>query len=325
MKRIISGIVLIISILLLIFMNVKTEHHVDPDRPIISKTAQKDIPFHDNIIIDQNELQLKNEVIQYKVIFHKNDTINVTAFLMLQQTEKDFEPQACLLMLTNGTENIFENSNISFLFYIPSALLFDMTVFGYRIALGGKLFFRFLNHTRIRIGVTKHLSNIVRVKNGDIWYLTIAEFNCKPGKKITVTFKSLSSSSSIELIQMERHMDIGLDSALDNDFEGRYIGCKLPFLPFGFSIADNLHKEIVTSRGSIVYFSSMGHLKGKIKVEAPNNNTYINDNNKIAIFSYLGNWTGNWNFFASGIGFPWKHNVILFYADVNPYVKNENR
>jgi hypothetical protein len=318
------GILIIIVVPLLFLINTNTIHQDAPASTISSDIEKEDGLYSNHIIVDQKELRLNHEVIQYKVIFHENDTINVSASLMLQQSGQDFRPRACLLILTDGTASIFEESNVSLLFYIPSAILFDTTIFGHRIAFGGRLLFRLLNHTRFRIGVARQLYKDAQVKKDDVWYCTMAEFNSKPGEKLNITFTSLSSSSSMELVQLDRHSNMGFFSALDNNFDGRYIGFKLPFLPFGFSVANNLHKEIVTSRGSVVYFCSAGHAKGRIKVEAPNNKTYLNLNDEIALFTYCGTWTGSWNFYASGIGFPWKHIVMLFYADVNPHIKLRN-
>jgi hypothetical protein len=305
---------------MIFFISTNIGQHRVPVPASLSEPSQEDIRSTSHIIIDQKEIQLNHEVIQYKIIFHKNDTINVSVLLMIQQSGIDFAPTACLLILTNGTSSIFKNSNVSFLFYVPSALLLDVTILGHRVAIGGRLFFKLLNHTRYRIGIARELHNDVSVKNGEVWYLTMAEFNSKPGEKLIATFTSLSSSASMELVQVDRHSDIGFYSALDNDFEGRYIGFKLPFLPFGFSIANNLQKQVITSRGSVIYFCSVGHLKGRIRVEAPHNKTYLNVNNGMALFTYCGNWTGKWNFSASGVGFPWKHNVMLFSADVNPHI-----
>jgi hypothetical protein len=323
-KITVSGIVVIVVIPLLFFINTNTDHNITPLIENNSENEPEDNHYQSLISIDQNELRLNHEVIQYKVIFHENDTINVSASLVLQQLGKDFEPQACLLILTNGTASVFKKSNVSFLFYVPSPILFDVTIFGHRIAFGGRLFFKLLNHTRYRIGINRELYDDVQVKKGDAWFLTIANFNSKPGEKLTVDFTSLSSSKSMELVQIDRHTNIDFYSALDNDFEGRYMGFKIPFLPFGFSVANNLYKEVITSRGSVVYFCSAGHAKGRIKVAAPNSKVYLNANNKMASFTYCGNLTGSWNFSASGFGFPWKHMVVLFYADVDPRIKMRN-
>jgi hypothetical protein len=289
-----------------------------------SDGAHDTMQYVDYLKIDQKNLSLDHEVIQFKIIFHENDTINVTTMMILQQTGKDFEPRACLLILTNGSSSIFDEEQVSLLYDVPFGLLFDATILGHRIAIGGRLFHKLLTFTRLRIGTSRQLYKNAEVKNGDVWYLTLAEFNSKPEEELKIVFRSLTSSPSMELVQGDRHTDIGFYSALDSDFEGRYMGFKLPFLPFGFSVAKNLHKEMVTSRGSVVYFCSVGHARGRIEVEAPNNKTYVSVNDGIIIFSYAGNLTGTWNFSASGVGFPWKHMVVLFYADVDPHLQLRN-
>ncbi len=323
-KTVAIGLLVILVVPVIFFISPNTKHHTASTSANVSEIDPKDENFSTSISFDQRELQLDHEVVQFKIIFHENDSINISSFIKIEQSGRGLEPQACLLILTNGSTSIFEKTNVTFLYYVPSAILFDVTIFGHRIAFGGQLFYKLLNRTRFRIGIMNEQHKEVNVKNSEAWYLTIAEFNRKPGTVLTIKIRSLSSSPIIELIQTERHSNIGFFSALDNDFEGRYIGLRLPLLPFGFSIANNLHKEVTTSLGSVIYFCSVGHAKGRIKVEAPHNRTYLNLNNRIALFSYYGDWNGTWNFFASGVGFPWKHYVILFYADINPHLKLRN-
>jgi hypothetical protein len=324
-KIVTLGLLLMLVIPVIFFINPSTEHHIVSTSATVFGTGPKDENHSTSITVDQKDLQLDQEVVQFKIIFYKDDRINVSCFLKIQQSGIDLEPQACLLILTNGTETLFRKTNVSLLLNIPSAILFDTTIFGHRIAFGGRVFYKLLNLTRFRVGAAMGQYNDVHVQKGDVWYLTMAEANRKPGGILTITVRSLSSSPSIELVQIDRHSNIGFYSALDNDFEGRYMGFKLPILPFGFSVANNLHKEVVTSRGSVIYFCSVGHAKGRMKVEAPNNKTYLNLNNKLALFTYCGNLKGTWNFYTSGVGFPWKHNVMLFYADVDPHLQLRNR
>jgi hypothetical protein len=319
-KIYVCGLLLMLVIPVLFFVQTYTQHPIASLFANFPDDESNITSYSDHIIVDQAQIQLNHEVIQYKIIFHQNDTINVSTFLALQQFGRDYDPQACLLILANGTTSIFRKSNVSFLFYVPSAILFDATLFGHRITFGGRLFFKLLNHTRYRIGISRYLSNDAEVKKGDVWYLTMAVFHSKPGEQMKLALTSLSSSPSMELIQLNRHTNIGFYSSLDNDFEGRYMGVKLPFLPFGFSVANNLHTEVLTTKGSFLYFCSVGHAKGRMKVHTPDNKTYLNVNNKISLFFYYGNLTGRWEFSASGIGFPWKHLVMLFYADIDPYI-----
>jgi len=285
MKVTALALLVILMIPLIFFLNNSTDQHRAPTSMTLAGIDHENDNTTSHLVIDQKDLQLNHEVIQYKIVFHENDTINVSARLLIQQSGNDVEPKACLLICTNGTSSVFEKSNVSFLFYVPSALLLDVTMFRHRISIGGSIFYRLLNLTRFRIGVAEESSNDVTVKNGDVWYLTLAELNNKPGEQLMFTCVSLSSTASMEIIPLERHADLGFYSALDNDFEGRYLGFKLPFLPFGFSIANNLHKEVSTLRGSVVYFCSVGHLRGRIRVETPDNRTYLNENNGMALFT----------------------------------------
>jgi len=314
-------VIVILFVPVLFFLRMDERHSFTTVSGDVSEDEQE--PHHGSyqVVIDQKQLQLHHEVVQYQVVFHENDTINVSAVMALQQLGTDLTPQASLFILSNGTASIVEKSTVSFLFHVPSALFFDATVLRHRFAFGGRFFFKLLNLTRFRIGASLAKYEEVPVKKGDIWFLTIAVFASKPGEVLTIVFRSLSSSLSMELVETERHTNIGFYSALDSDFEGRYVGFKLPLLPFGFSRADDLCKEVTTSKGSLLYFCSVGHVKGRLKVEAPNQKFYLNTNDNMAVFSYCGNLTGRWNFSASGFGFPWKHLVFLFYVDVDPHIR----
>jgi len=314
------SLALIVIISAIFYFNMNKEHNITPASATPSVIQQARTNYSSTITLDEKDLRLDHEVIQFTVLFHENDIINVTTLQMILRLGKDVEPQANMLILTNGSRSVFHKSNVSFLYYVPSALLFDATILGHRIAIGGRLFFNLLNLTRFRVGVAQALSSEISVKKGDVWYLTMSVVNPKPGEELRVVLRSLSMALSMELNQTVRSPDVGFYSALDNDFNGRYFGVKLPLLPFGFSFADNLQKKILTVRGSVVYFCSVGHRNGRMKIEAPNNKTYLNENGGLSVFSYCGNWAGTWNFTASGLGFPWKHNVMLFYADINPYL-----
>jgi hypothetical protein len=307
--------------LIVSFSNTKTSESLTPSSVNNSDITNTALQYSDNIIIDQKDIQLNHEVIQYKIIFHDNDTINVSALMIVQQTGKDFEPRTCMLILTNGSVSIFNNKSVWMVSDIPAGLIIDITMFGHRIAAGGRLFHKLLNYTRLRIGSSQQLFKNANVKNGDVWYLTLANLNRKPEEALKISFRSVSSSLSMELVQLDRHSNMGFYSSLDNDFEGRYTGVKFPFLPYGFSIANNLHTEVVTTKGSILSFCSVGHTKGRMEINTPYNKTYVSTERRMLLFNYAGNQTGKWYFSASGIGFPWKHLVWLFYIDVDPYMK----
>lgn len=124
----------------------------------------------------------------------------------------------------------------------------------------------------------------------------------------------------MEITQIDRHNNMGFYTSINNDFDGKYFGFKfIPYLPFGLSIAKNLQKEITTTNGSIIYFNSAFHRKGQISIETQGETATNNKKNSASII-YCGNQTGTFKFSASGVGFPWKHFVTLFYVDINPHI-----
>lgn len=256
--------------------------------PILDKT-------HDSYIeLDQSDLKLDHEVVQYRILFHENDTIKVNAHLGYRVI--DTETVAYLLYLSNGIDTLIE----------PLIMLHE--------PVGGKLRYKILN-----VGKDKDLSATKSVENGDVWYLTIGVYNSKK-EEITVSFES--ELNSMELIELDKHSKIEYFSVWNRkDFSGFYFGVKLFILPFGFSIARNIEKSITLNDGAIIWFMSIGHLIGNIKVNTPYGN-YNDNRNPFAEYRYAGNQTGTWTFKASGIGFPFKHAIILFYADINPHIQN---
>lgn len=282
---------------------------------------QKPLATHyvNNIYLDQEQLNLNNEVIQYQIIFHRNDTINISLQMILQQTGIDFQPMCSFLMLTDGNKSVFKNTTMFFLYDIPTGSIIDANILGKRISIGGKLFNRILSKTRFHIGSACYYTEDIKVKNNTVWFLTIAQLDNTHKEILATSIKS--NYEGMEIIQTERTNDMGFYTCVNNDFDGKYFGFKfLPYLPFGFSIAKNLQKEITTTKGSIIYFSSIGHRKGQISIEIQNE-TFTNTNKRSATFIYCGNQTGTWKFSASGIGFPWKHFVTLFYIDIDPHMK----
>ncbi len=267
--------------------------------------------YESSIEIHQSHLCLDHEVIQYKFLFHDNATVTVDA--RVAYIIRDLKPVAYLFYLTDGEKRL---TNFSYCTHVPTGTILDITTRRNHFKIGGRLLYRLIN-----IGRDVPIDKTFSVASGDEWYLTIGVY--RSIKEEEIFFKLKSNKPCIEIIPLERHDKIGYFSSWNNDFSGTYIGFKLPFLPFGFSFADSLEKEITTTRGTIVSFLSVAHLKGKIVVRLPEGSFYSNSDRWSAGFSYEGNNTGTWAFKASGIGFPWKHIVMLFYADVNPHIQSE--
>ena len=263
--------------------------------------------------ISQRDLCLNHEVVQYKILFHDNTTVKVRG--RIAYIIRDLKPVAYLFYLTDGETRLV---NFSYCIQNPVGTLLDVTTKSNHFVVGGKLLYRLVNFGR-DVSIDKKFSVI----SGDEWYLTIGVY--RSIKTEDLFFKLESDKPCVELIQIERHDNIGYFSSWNNDFCGTYIGFRLLFLPFGLSFADSLEREITTTRGTILSFSSVGHLKGKIVVRFPDGSLYTNNRRWAAGFIYEGNKTGTWSFRAWGIGFPWKHVVSLFYADINPHFKSLDR
>lgn len=248
------------------------------------------------IKIDQSNLKLDHEVVQYKIIFHENDTVDF--FGRVRYRIVEVEPVAYFLCLTDGKKNLV---NITLFIHEP---------------IGGKLRYKLLN-----VGQTNDVNTIESVSKGDVWYLTIAVFNSKK-EEITALFQT--STYCMELVELERHSEIEYLSAWQRDFDGLYLGVKLLLLPFGISIARNVGKIIITTRGTIVKFLSACHLICRLNVIAPDgaHGGYMSEKG-MARYMYLGNQTGAWSFETSGIGFPFKHIIMLFYIDIDPHIRLE--
>jgi len=206
-----------------------------------SHTLSKEIPLvpiqkYNAISIDQEQLDLNHEVIQYKIIFHKDDTVNVSLNMIVQQTGIDFEPMYSFIMITDGNKSIFKNSTLFYTMDVPVGSIIDTNLFGKRICIGGKLFNRLLMKTRAHIGSACYYTENIKVKNNTIWYLTIAQLDNAHKEILTIAIKS--KYKEMEIVEIERNKNMNFYSSYDNDFEGRYFGFRLlPYLPFGFSIA----------------------------------------------------------------------------------------
>lgn len=270
------------------------------------------------LVVEQDAMNLNHEVVQYRIVFHDDTMVNISVFMALQQTGEDYEQMCSFIMLTDGNRSVFgDEYQYFFINDVPSGSIVDLNVFGNRICIGGKIFCKVLQRTRFRIGSSVTHNEDVKALNNSVWYLTVAQLDNMHEEMLSVSLKA--TGECMEVQQIHRGDKMGFYTSVNNDFEGRYFGFRLPLLPFGFSIARNLHKQITTTEGSVFIFSSIGHMFGRLTV-AYDGDSYADDTRKHILLSHMGNMTGVFDFSASGIGFPWKHIVYLFYMDVNPYI-----
>ena len=263
----------------------------------------------------QKTLKLDHEFVQYKIKFHKNTTVSYEYFLKFRV--KDLHPLYYLIIFTDGKKGVMKRE-INGKFYeapiighsmIPSGILLDINFNKFHISVG-KLLFKLLP-----IGNIDNIKGCVEVKAGTEWFLTIGVYHKRINEKFYINLES--EEQSFEVIDLERDNKIEYFNSVNGDFQGFYCGIKL--LSHGCSYSKNLEKTITCTRGSIILFSSIGHIKGEINVEGPDGRTYNKNTRKLASFQYYGNQTGTWKFQSSGLGFGWKHIVSLFYIDVDPH------
>ena len=263
----------------------------------------------------QKKLNLDHELVQYKIIFHENTTVNYKYFLKYRI--KDLHPHYYFIAFTDGKKGIMERE-VEGKFYetpllgysmIPSGILMDLNLGNLRISIG-KLFFKILP-----IGNIDSISGEVEVINGSEWFLTLGVYHKSIDEIFYINLES--KKKCLEIIKLDRDNKIEYMSAVNGDFSGLYLGLKI--LSRGCSRAKNLKTTITTTKGSVISFSSVGHIFGHIEVIGPDGKIYNKNTRKLANFQYYGNQTGTWKFSSSGLGFGWKHIVSLFYIDVDPH------
>jgi hypothetical protein len=195
--------------------------------------------------------------------------------------------------------------------FIPEKILIDINFGKFHFGLG-KLLFKILP-----IGNSDSIKGNIEVKSETEWYLTVGVYHKSLDETFFISIES--EKPCFEVIELDRNNNIEYLSVWHGDFTGFYAGIKI--LSFGISYARNIAKTITTTKGSIISVSSIGHIKGYIKVVGPDGKQFINNNAKLASFQYYGNQTGTWKFISSGFGFPWKHGISLFYIDADPHIQ----
>jgi hypothetical protein len=268
--------------------------------------------YQDSFTISQDQLHLDHEFVQYRIRIQENASINIQ--MNITHVMLDFQPVCYRMYLTNGTDFVTNETQISDT-QVLAGILFDASILGHRIIIGGR---QFMKH--IPYGVMQTRNETVNATKGDIWYLTIIVLR----KKLeTVDFTALASTPCMEVEQTVRGRNLGFFSAWDGDFDGLYVGIKLlPLTPFGISFA-YIKKKILTQTGALFEFISAFHRRGGISITVPHGTTITQTGRRLCLYSGFINVSGQWEFTAWGYGFPYKHLVTLFYADVDPHITNK--
>lgn len=313
LKIITFGIAVICIVPLIINQKQNEENHKIEN----SIHEEEKVFYESSYNFSQKKICLDHEFVQYKIKFHENTTIKYKYFLRFRV--KDLHPCYYFTIFTDGKKGVM-NREIEGKFYdapivgysmVPTGLLMDLNLGRFHISLG-KLLFKVLP-----IGNIDSIRGEVEVNAGTQWFLTMGVYHKSIEEEFFIYIES--EEPCIEIIELDRDSKIEYLSAVHGDFSGRYFGLKI--LSHGFSFTKKLKTEISISKGSIIRFSSAGHILGQIKVIGPNGKIFTKDSRGIAAFQYYGNQTGTWKFSSYGIGFGWKHLVSLFYIDANPYIQ----
>jgi hypothetical protein len=312
LKVISIGLALICIIPLIIINEPQNEEINEIDDTFENNESEN---YLNNFNFSQKNLRLNKEFVQYKIKFHKNTTVNYDYFLSFRV--KDLNPLYYFIVFTDGKKGVMKRK-IDGRFYeapiighsiIPSGIILDINLNKIHLSIG-KLLFRILP-----IGNIDSIKGDVEVKAGTEWFLTLGVLHSIVDETFYISLNT--ENKCFEVIQLDRSSNIGYLTSVHNDFSGFYFGIKI--LSRGISFAKDISKKIITKNGSIIRFSSTGHLKGNIEVVDPEGKKYNKNTGKLASFQYYGNNTGEWIFSSSGIGFPWKHVISLFYIDVDPH------
>jgi len=312
LKLISLGLAVICIIPLIITNDNHNEDCIELDDTVDIKEK---IDFISNYNFSQKSLQLDKEFVQYKIKFYENTTVDYEYFLKFRV--KDLHPLYYFIVFTDGKKGVMRRK-IDGKFYeapiighsiIPSGIIFDINFNRIHLSIG-KLLFKILP-----VGNIDSIKGNVEVKAGTEWFLTVGVLHRTLDESLYVSLKT--ENKCFEVIKLDRSSNMGYLTPLHNDFSGFYFGIKI--FSHGFSYAKDISKKIITKNGSIIRLSSTGHLKGYIEVKDPDGRKYNKNTGKLASFQYYGNKTGEWEFSSSGVGFPWKHIISLFYMDVDPH------
>jgi len=263
--------------------------------------------------LNQYDLQLNHEVVQYEIKFQQNDTVNISMGMFVRYIDETIVSE--YFLLTDGEKPLMEPRS---LWYVPERK-YSIVTPRIRLSIGRFWIVKLLNDKegKVQVGSGYKESKDFDVHVGDIWHLTFAVPTSAVKSGFLVTLKS--SKSSMKVNQTIRHGNVGLYSATYNQFDGKYYSLKLSLLG-GFSVC-NVSKEISVKDGSIVSMFVAGHRKGSVAVSLPNGEKEQRDTKGSIMYSYLGNETGTWKFEVKGWSLYFRIQVVLLYIDIDPHIR----
>lgn len=266
--------------------------------------------YSNHLEFNQDNLQLKKEVVQYEITFHQDDVIDFSSKMAVLYDDETITATYCLL--TDGEKPLMEPAC---LWYVPERKYLIVTP---RIHLSAGRFL-LIQLFKDKVGRSDNKSGYFDVQSGDRWYLTLAVPTTSEKSYFSVVIESLYDS--MEVTQLTRHGNVGLYSPTYNQFSGKYYAIKLNVF-FGASVCD-IFKEITVRDGSVFHIVVAGHRKGSMTVYLPDGEEKEFNQKRIMEYAFLGNDTGTWRFTVKGWSFYFRMVVVLFYIDIDPHIKNE--
>jgi len=258
---------------------------------------------------NQDELQLKKEVVQFKITFHQDDVIDVSSKMAVLYVDETIT--SAYFLLTDGEKPLLEPVC---LWYVPERKFLLRTP---RIRLSvGK--FWFVTLLQDKVGSAHNTSGDFDVQTGESWYLTLAVPTVSEKSYFSIVFKSLYDS--MEVTELTRHSNLELLSPTYNQFSGRYYAIK--FGMFGGGSLCDISKEITVTDGSIFYIFVAGHRKGTMMVYLPNGEEKQFNQKRIMEYAFLGNESGQWKCTIKGWSVYFRMAIVLFYIDIDPHISH---
>lgn len=315
-KKIIS--ILIVASLstafLIIFIIQDNNDFVSINTDETTGSQNKSIGLSNTIEFNQDSLQLQKEVVQFEIMFHQDDVVDVSLYMFVSYVDETITSE--YFLLTDGERPLLEPKGI---WYIPERKYSIITP-RIRLSVGKFLLVKMLNDRqgKIMIGSSYNDSGRFAVHSGDTWYLTLAIPTSSEKSGYSVVFNSLYDS--MEVNQLTRHGNVDLYSANYNQFSGKYYAVKLGVLG-GISVCD-VNKEITIKNGSIINIYVAGHRRGAMTVHLPTGEETRLDDKGSMRYAFLGNETGIWRFTVKGWSLYFMMIVVLLYIDINPHTNN---
>ena len=224
------------------------EENVNKTTPNNNGSVAKET-YLDFFSFDQSVEKLSGTALQYKISFHKNDTVRYDMDMAyhLQKAGAVFY----LIYLTDG-----QNTTTLHLSAEASGSMTDITTGLVHLKIG----------KRADLSNQTSLSNTEQVTNGTVWYLVVAVANSIDNETMSVTIQTETDSMKVETIVTAGA--VTLASAVDKQFKDgsateRYRGYSILGIGYNYCTAS---KKIPVSNGGILCVDMVNHISGDLRV-----------------------------------------------------------